>query len=80
MARLVKTGPLLVVEENVPAGGLGEAVLKLRGGTGEHREVATLSAGPFVQHGPQSEAKLSGLDAESIAERVRRLVKEAYDR
>jgi 1-deoxy-D-xylulose-5-phosphate synthase len=82
VARLVKTGPLLVVEENVPAGGLGEAVLSFAAGTGEHREVATLSLpDAFVQHGPQSELrKLSGLDAESIAERVRRLVKEAYDR
>jgi deoxyxylulose-5-phosphate synthase len=45
-------------------------------------EVATLTLpDAFVQHGPQSELrKLSGLDAESIAERVRRLVKEAYDR
>jgi 1-deoxy-D-xylulose-5-phosphate synthase len=77
---LMKTAPLLVVEENVAAGGLGEAVLSLAAHVGRHRGVATITLpDAFVQHGSQSQLrKLSGLDAESIAERVRHFLKEAY--
>ncbi len=82
VARLTKTVPLLVVEENVAAGGLGEAVRSFAAGVSGHREVATLSLpDAFVQHGSQSELrKLAGLDAESIAGGVRCLLKETYDR
>jgi 1-deoxy-D-xylulose-5-phosphate synthase len=78
---LLEAAPLLVVEENVAAGGLGEAVKSLAAGIGHHRRVAAISLpDAFVRHGSQSELrKLSGLDAESIAEEVRHFLKDAYD-
>ena len=81
IGELLKAAPLLVVEENVSAGGLGEAVLSEAARAG-HRGVAAISLpDAFVRHGSQTELrKLTGLDAESIAEGVRRLLKEAHDR
>ncbi|HHY45313.1 MAG TPA: 1-deoxy-D-xylulose-5-phosphate synthase [Firmicutes bacterium] len=79
---LLNSAPLVVVEENVAAGGLGEAVQSLAAGIGSHRGVTAVSLpDAFVRHGSQTELrKLSGLDAESIAERVRHFLKETYDR
>lgn len=76
VARLASRAPLLVAEENVEAGGFGEAVVRR---TGKGAVAALPDA--FVQHGSQSELRrICMLDAGSLAERVRRLLKEAYDR
>lgn len=74
--RLAREAPLLVAEENVEAGGFGEAVVRRVG----KAALATLPDA-FVRHGSQSKLRqISMLDRESLAERVRQLLREAYDR
>ncbi|HXU24580.1 MAG TPA: 1-deoxy-D-xylulose-5-phosphate synthase [Tepidiformaceae bacterium] len=69
-----ETGGIIAVEENVRAGGFGEAVLDL---LGEHRAADRWLAGlgmpdAIVDHGPQGTMrKLWGVDAAGIAARTR---------
>jgi 1-deoxy-D-xylulose-5-phosphate synthase len=73
-----KTGKVLVVEENIRQGGMGSAVLELFGDS-DARDVIVRRIGlpdKFVEHGPVKVLRAKyGLDAASIAERARGLLK-----
>ncbi len=71
-----KFGKVVIVEENVLMGGFGSAVLELFERQGLRGvDVKRLGVGDeFVQHATQSELRqLYGIDAEGIAEAVRRM-------
>lgn len=83
---LAALAPVFVVEENVEAGGFGESVtaaLESRDcGSLASRAIVRISLpGRFVQHGSQAELRAAyGLDAKSIAGRVRKALGKPYDR
>jgi 1-deoxy-D-xylulose-5-phosphate synthase len=78
--------PLLVVEENVEAGGFGESVVSalssLSGGKRDFKPVRRVALpARFIQHGSQAELRrVCGLDARSIAAEAEEALGERHDR
>jgi len=73
---LASTRPLLVVEENVPSGGFGEAVLDAVDPMYRHRIYRLTLPMGFIQHGPQQELRrIYGMDALGVVAKVDEILK-----
>jgi transketolase len=71
------TGRIVTVEDHVPEGGVGDAVLAALAEVDEHPHVVKLAIREMPRSGkPQELLHAYGIDAESIAAAVRQLVKE----
>jgi transketolase len=71
------TGRIVTVEDHVPEGGVGDAVLAALAEVDEHPHVVKLAVREMPRSGkPQELLHAYGIDAESIAAAVRQLVKE----
>lgn len=69
--RLLEVGPLLVVEENSPVGGLGEAVLDVVGAAGKHDIGRLTLPDAFIPHGSQAKMReLLGMTADEMVRRI----------
>lgn len=77
LALAKKTGRIITVEENVAAGGFGEAVIRmLRESNASKAQVVTMSLpDAFIEHGTQKELLSDvGLTAESVADIAAKMV------
>jgi transketolase len=71
------TGRIVTVEDHVPEGGVGDAVLAALAEVDEHPRVVKLAVREMPRSGkPEELLHAYGIDAESIATAVRQLVKE----
>tara|TARA_Y200000002_G_scaffold375016_1_gene376635 strand:+ start:426 stop:1352 length:927 start_codon:yes stop_codon:yes gene_type:complete len=80
--RIMRHESVLVVEEHLPNGGLWTSVIESLMRRGVHRAIAQISlpAGYAQTYGSQRDHWVaSGLDGPSIAERVRRMMRENLD-
>ena len=69
------TTPIVTVEDHVPEGGIGEAVLAALADADEHPRVVQLAVREMPHSGKPAELlSAAGIDAEQIAEAARRLV------
>lgn len=75
LGELAMTGPLLVVEENIPAGGFGEAVLDAVAPSARcnvHRLTLPMK---YIEHGPQKDLrKIYAMDVSGIVDKVKEIL------
>jgi 1-deoxy-D-xylulose-5-phosphate synthase len=76
IGELANAGPLLVVEENVSAGGFGEAVLDAVGSSGRCNVSRLTLPMRYIEHGPQKDLrKLYCMDVSGIVDRVEEIIR-----